>query len=338
MKLITFAVPCYNSAAYMDHCIESLLIAGDAAEILIINDGSAKDNTAEKADEYEKKYPHICRAIHKENGGHGDAVSTGIHHATGLYFKVVDSDDWLDADSLKQLIKAIKEQIEKDILPDLILTNYVYERVLEDKRHSNSFRRILPAGRIFSWNEMNKFNQTHYLTMHTMTYRTEILIRSDIQFPKHTFYVDNLYAYLPLDIVERLYYIDCDMYRYYIGREDQSVNESIMIKRLDQQLRVTKILIDSQKPHMARHKYQKKYILHFLLSMMMVSSIFCLLSGKEGVPKRDEIWQYLQTNDPESYRTLRRTLLGVALNCKSQVACRFDIMVYRLMQKIYKFN
>ena len=97
-KTITFAVPCYNSAAYMDTCIESLLSCGDDIEILIIDDGSTKDDTREKADAWQQRHPGIIRAIHKENGGHGSGVNTGIREATGRYFKVVDSDDWLDAD------------------------------------------------------------------------------------------------------------------------------------------------------------------------------------------------------------------------------------------------
>ena len=92
MKLLTFAIPCYNSEAYMEKCIESLLPGGDDVEILIVDDGS-HDRTAEIADAYEKKYLGIIRAIHQENGGHGEAVNTGIRNATGLYFKVVDSDD-----------------------------------------------------------------------------------------------------------------------------------------------------------------------------------------------------------------------------------------------------
>ena len=44
-KLITFAVPCYNSAAYMRHCIETLLSAGEQAEIILVDDGSVKDDT-----------------------------------------------------------------------------------------------------------------------------------------------------------------------------------------------------------------------------------------------------------------------------------------------------
>ena len=99
MKLLSIAVPCYNSAAYMEHCIESLLKGGEEVEIIIVDDGSTKDNTAEIADRYAKQYPSIIKAVHQENGGHGEAVNTGLKNATGLYFKVVDSDDWVDEES-----------------------------------------------------------------------------------------------------------------------------------------------------------------------------------------------------------------------------------------------
>ena len=89
MKTISFAVPCYNSAAYMDTCIESILKCGDDIEILIVDDGSTKDDTAAKADAWQERHPGLIRAIHKENGGHGSAVNMGLANATGRYFKAV---------------------------------------------------------------------------------------------------------------------------------------------------------------------------------------------------------------------------------------------------------
>ena len=91
MKLITFTVPCYNSAAYMDRCVETLLPAGEEAEIILVDDGS-KDDTGKIADAYAEKYPNIVKVIHQENSGHGEGVNQGIRNASGMYFKVVDSE------------------------------------------------------------------------------------------------------------------------------------------------------------------------------------------------------------------------------------------------------
>ena len=90
MKLLSIAIPCYNSESYMEKCIDSLLAGGEDVEILVVNDGSS-DRTAEIADSYERKYPTIVKAIHQENGGHGEAVNAGIRNATGLYFKGQDT-------------------------------------------------------------------------------------------------------------------------------------------------------------------------------------------------------------------------------------------------------
>src|SRR5699024_7661930 len=123
MKLITFTVPCYNSAAYMEHCIQTLLPAGEEAEIILVDDGSS-DETGAIADTWAEKYPTIIRAIHQENGGHGEGVNQGIRNASGLYFKVVDSDDWLDAEALQKVMAKLREFAAMETPVDLLLCNY----------------------------------------------------------------------------------------------------------------------------------------------------------------------------------------------------------------------
>ena len=108
MKYITFAVPCYNSQDYMRRCVDSLLAGGRDVEIILINDGSS-DDTGRIADEYQLRYPDIVRAVHKPNGGHGSGVNKGLELARGLYYKVVDSDDWLDAGAYRMLLGRIRE-------------------------------------------------------------------------------------------------------------------------------------------------------------------------------------------------------------------------------------
>mgnify|MGYP000701074461 CR=1 FL=1 len=127
MKLLTVAIPCYNSQEYMKHAIESALVGGEDIEILIVDDGS-KDDTAKIADEFEAQYPGIIRAIHQENGGHGEAVNAGLRNAKGLYYKVLDSDDWLDRDALLRVMDQLRQMVKEGNMVDMFLANYVYEK------------------------------------------------------------------------------------------------------------------------------------------------------------------------------------------------------------------
>ena len=243
MKYISFAIPCYNSAAYMDRAVESILKGGEDIEIIIVNDGS-KDDTSKIAHEYEEKYPTIIHAVDKENGGHGDAVNVGLDHAEGKYFKVVDSDDWVDEEALYKILDVLKKFEEEEKQVDMLLANYVYEKEGMEHKKVIEYKNVLPQEEIFGWNDVKHFHLGQYILMHSVIYRTDFLKLCQLRLPKHTFYVDNIYVYYPLPHVRKMYYMDVDFYRYYIGREDQSVNEKVMISRVDQQIFVTKSMID----------------------------------------------------------------------------------------------
>ena len=126
MKLLSITVPCYNSEQYMRKCIDSLLPGGEDVEIIIVDDGS-HDKTAQIADEYAKEYPSIVKVIHKENGGHGSGVNAGLENATGLYFKVVDSDDWVLDTAYRKILDTLTELTESGDILDTMISNYVYE-------------------------------------------------------------------------------------------------------------------------------------------------------------------------------------------------------------------
>lgn len=102
--------------------------------------------------------------------------------------------------------------------------------------------RHFQGGSFFSWKEIGKFQTGHYLLMHAVIYRTSLLKGINLTLPKHTFYVDNIYVYKPFPYVRVMYYLDVDFYMYYTGREDQSVNQQVMMKRIDQQDRVNRII------------------------------------------------------------------------------------------------
>lgn len=339
MKTISFAIPCYNSAAYMDKCIESILACGDDIEILIVNDGSVKDNTAEKADEWEQRHPDIIKAIHKENGGHGSAVNAGLANATARYFKVVDSDDWLDPEAMKPIMKYLRLQMELKDPTDLVIANYVYEKVHEGTSVSMRYKNVFPVGREFGWDEVGHFNQSQYLLMHSAIYRTELLRDMGLQLPHHCFYVDNIFVYEPLPHVQSMIYFDEDMYRYFIGREDQSVNEKVMMGRIDQQLRVTRTMIDAVDIMAIEEKPLRQYMENYLAMMMCICSVFLRMRNTpEDEQKRQEIWDYLREANPALYKRISRHLISVGTNIPTELGRRAGLGGYHIAQKIFKFN
>ena len=307
-KLITFAVPCYNSAAYMDHCVRTLLTGGDDIEIILVDDGSTKDDTPAICDRYQAEYPDIVRAIHQENGGHGEGVNQGLRHAQGMYYKVVDSDDWLDEAALKAVLDKLRAFAGAEQPLDLFIANYVYEHVEDNTQKVMKYTNVFPEGRVFTWNEIGRFRPSQYLLMHSVIYRTEMLRACRLELPKHTFYVDNIFVYQPLPAVKSIYYMDVDLYRYFIGRADQSVNEKVMVTRVDQQVRVTKLMIDS---HNLKQLYQTqrklaRYMTSYLSMMMTISSIFLIIDGSPAaLGKKTELWEYLRTSNPELYHKLK---------------------------------
>lgn len=340
MKLITFGVPCYNSAAYMDKCIKSLLVAGEEAEIILIDDGS-KDETPAIADRWAREYPDIIRVIHQPNGGHGEGVNQGLANASGLYYKVVDSDDWLDKDSLLAVMAKLRRIAAMKKPLDMIICNYVYEHVEDNTRKVIRYKNVFPVNRPFTWRHTRPFLPGQFLLMHSVIYRTQLLRDCGLKLPKHTFYVDNVFVYQPLPWVESMIYYDLDLYRYFIGRADQSVNEKVMMGRMDQQLRVTKIMVDS--PDLfalpPEQKRLKNYMKQYLAMMVTICSVFLMLEGsEESLKKREELWNYIQEKDQRLYDMLRHTLTCAATNLPGAGGRKLGIAAYRLSQKLFKFN
>lgn len=338
MKLLTAAVPCYNSAEYMRRAIETLLTGGKDIEIIIVNDGS-KDDTEKIGLEYQEKYPDIVRVISQENGGHGEAVNTGLANATGLYFKVLDSDDWVNEEALGQVIEKLKELIADGNSPDLFLTNYVYEKVGAKRKKVINYNWALPKNEIFTWDDIMHFRQSQNILMHSTIYRTKLLKDCGIKLPKHTFYVDNIFVYQPLPYVKTMYYMDVNLYRYFIGREDQSVNEKVMIRRIDQQLRVTKIMIESHNLMQIKSKKLRNYMIKYLSMMMAICSVFLIKEGSdESIAKKEELWNYLKNYDRWLYKKIKSHILGRSMNLPGKFGRRVVEVGYAITRKIYGFN
>ena len=338
MKYISFAIPCYNSQDYMAHAIESILPGGEDVEIIIVNDGS-KDRTSEIAHEYMEKYPTIVKVVDKENGGHGDAVNSGLTYATGKYFKVVDSDDWVDEDALHKILEVLRHMEEDAMELDMLIANYVYEKVGAAHKKVIHYRNVLPQDEIFRWDDMGHFHLDQYILMHSVIYRTDMLKLIQLHLPKHTFYVDNIYVYYPLPHVRKIYYMDVDFYRYFIGREDQSVNEKVMISRIDQQINVNKIMVDEFDLWKIPNRKLRHYMFNYLEIITVISTIMLIRSGtEENLLKKRELWKYIKDHDIRLFHHLRAGIMGNAMNLPGKGGRKISVAAYRLSQKVVGFN
>ncbi len=338
MKIVSFAIPSYNSEAYMSKCVESLLPGGEDVEIIIVDDGST-DRTAEIADKYAERYPTIVKAVHQENGGHGSAVNAGLANASGVYFKVVDSDDWVDAKAYAKVLDTLRHLVRDGNAVDMLLTNYVYEKVDERKRRRMSYSLLFPQESVITWADMKHNIKGFPILMHSVTYRTQMLRDCGLELPKHTFYVDNLFVYEPLPAVRTFYYLNVDFYRYYIGRDGQSVAEKTMIKRLDQQFAVNRRMITAIDIWAVKDKHLRKYLLNYLEIITVVSTSLAYVSkDPEKIAGARAIWEEIKNNNPKTYRKLRWGVLGNSMNLPGPAGRYISVRGYRVAQKVMKFN
>ena len=336
MKLLTITVPSYNSQDYLENCIESLIPGGDRVEVIIIDDGS-KDATGAIADRYAAQYPNIVRVIHQENGGHGEGINQGLRHATGKYFKVVDSDDTMSGD-FQEFLDTL-EQCDKAGGVDLLVTNYYYVHSDGIGDRSINYSNVLPEGKIFGWEDTRPFQIHQLLTIHSCTFRTEAMRQWGTELPKHTFYEDNLMVYLTLPHIRKMYYLNRDLYRYAIGRADQSVQESAMKKRYTHQILVTERcftschLDDIQSPRL------KKYMKHEMFMMFGISTIFTRLNkSAETDAALARMWDNCRAFDEKwaNHFRKRTPLLFISLNGK--FGQNFSCFVYHMANRVVRFN
>ncbi len=338
-KTLTVVVPSYNSQDYLHRCLDTLLPGAPDLEVIVVDDGS-RDATAEIAAGYAERFPGRVRVISQANAGHGGAVNTGVAAATGRFVKVVDSDDWVEPGAFARLLETLRTDAA-DV--DMVVSNFVYEKVDRRRKKAVRYRDVLPRDREFGWDEVGVFGKSQYILMHSLVYRTGLLRECGLRLPEHTFYVDNLYAYVPLAHVRRMYYLDVDLYRYFIGRADQSVAEDVMISRVDQQLRINRMMIDHAATVRRRPGASPalcRYLLHYAEIVSAVSSVLLVRAGTpEALALKDRFWNDLRRDDPWLFRRLRhRSVLGQIANLPGRPGRGVSVLAYRAAQWAVGFN
>lgn len=306
-KILTVVVPTYNAEKYLRDNLESFAVPElmQDIEILIINDGST-DHSLEIAEEYSKRYPDTYRVISKENGGHGSGINCGMEHAHGIYFKVIDADDWVEKDAFIRLVKTLKTS-DADIVYSGFL--WAYDNGEADK---TKFRTKAEIEFPFEGVEYQKTYQFDdiaerlYMKMHNMSIRTEILRKYRIRVDEHCYYVDTEYILYPIPYVKTISFVDAFVYYYRLGREGQSVELEKMQKNEQNYNKVISSLLrfynnlGSQIPCSEK----KKSYIAAIIARVIAGKVKIMLSFPTSAEKKEELVRfdhYIRQNYPEIY-------------------------------------
>jgi len=337
-KLITFCVPSYNSAPYLHYALDSLIVGGEDIEVLIIDDGST-DTTLQIAKDYENRYPYIFKAIHEENRGHGGAINNALSQAKGVYFKVLDSDDWVNEQALVNMLDFIKSNKDET---DLFLTDYVYFQGRENKGKTIRFNRYIKPNIITSFNNVKTFNIRDNITLHSATYKTSVLKESKVILPMHMSYEDNYFVYAPLHLVNKVTYLgNAPLYQYLIGRPGQSMENNTMIRKWKDFVDCGKLIFSSCDimPY-----YKKNFGLYRILKHQLVINIafvplFIQLNGsKEAKEALKDFWVYCKSINPKQYHMVKKNYKVFSLSLPGKPGERTVKFWYWAAHKVIKFN
>lgn len=234
-KVLSISIAAYNAEKYLDKCLKSLLETKvkDALEVMIVNDGS-KDHTLSIANKYQKEYPEIIKVIDKKNGGHGSTINASVKAATGKYYKILDSDDWVDKNGLEKLVRFLENNSV-----DLVLNPF--HEVHIDTGIKNlvvPYHKNQKIGEIMDLSKDTNFD----IKMHSMTFKTDVIKAMGPIIDENCFYVDAEYTCYALAYAKNYVCLDFSVYQYMLGSNEQSMNITKMIERRDQHLRVVKSL------------------------------------------------------------------------------------------------
>ncbi|MBR6966817.1 MAG: glycosyltransferase [Clostridia bacterium] len=337
-KLLTCVVPCYNSAAYMEKAVDSLLAGGEEMDILIVNDGST-DETGAIADRLAEEHPSVVRVHHQENGGHGSALNYGMAHAKGIYFKVLDSDDRLSKEHLPGLMELLRQHSAPENQADLVFHDYVYDWTEKENVFRISYFGQVKAGQLRTWDQSRRFHIWNQFVIHSLIYRTQILQDMHYTLPEHTFYEDNLYVYQPMAHTRRILYYHAPLYGYYVRRSDQSVNEQNTMKRMDQLMKVATMQATTYRMEELNRlpKHLRGYMINNCCGQLFNICALQFIEDSERSHRMNrELWQTIRDFDPELYRRIRRNPLGRVTCLPGRAGERFLVFLYRFGRKMIR--
>lgn len=328
-KILTISIAAYNAENDISRCLTSLINSGvlEKLDVVVVNDGS-KDQTSKIVKEYVEKYKDSIRLIDKENGGHGSTINSSIKVAEGKYYKILDSDDWVDSDNLAKLVCYLESNNV-----DLVLNPY-HEVLYSD--HSAKKMIEMERGQLeyeIKY-DIKKLSEKCVLYMHSLTFKTDIIKKMGSIIDEHCFYVDMEYSIFPMLYVKDFVYLDYSVYQYLLGSQTQSMNMQNMIKRRDQHLKVIKRLIKFYNHYESNFSINIKNIIRLRIKYAVYQQykIYFSMSEKSALTEIKKFDSWLKKENLDLYSGVDGRFMKI-INFNRKTNYMFFILTVKILKK-----
>ncbi len=232
-KILSVVVPAYNVSEYLERCVASVMSArgADRIETIIVNDGS-KDDTPDRARSLTERFgADNVVIIDKENGGHGSAVNAGIGRARGKYVRILDGDDYVNTPDLERLVALLEEQSA-----DVVLTDYSEDHAESGELTPRRYYEKMTPGVTYDFDGLCK-GDTAFSDwgpiLATANCRLDIL-KGRFCLTEHSSYTDMEFDAYSVKDAKTIVYYPLDVYRYFVGREGQSISRDSYMRNFGQ--------------------------------------------------------------------------------------------------------
>lgn len=233
-KILSVSVAAYNLESMIRQCLDSFIRPEilEKVEVLVTDDGS-KDQTREIVAAYEKKYPGSFKLIVQKNAGPGSTVNSGLAHATGKYFRMVDGDDWVNANEMEAYLTYLEEHDT-----DMVCTSYC----CVDHETGEKRLEMLKTDMMDREIQFEQVAKDLFLAMHNVTYKTSILKENNIRLD-NGFYTDLEYLLFPTPYIHTVVFLSQTIYMYRVSLSTQSMNIKSLQKNVQMHRNVLEHLL-----------------------------------------------------------------------------------------------
>jgi hypothetical protein len=309
--ILTVAVPLFDLEGCIDRCLDSLthpdgpLPARDV-EILVVDDGSS-DASAEVAAAYEDHHPRL-KVLRKENGGQGSVIDHARSHATGIYFFVIDGDDEVVPDTFRRVVALLRWLDDRGTRLDALFLDRLFLDETTGATRRQRFHKVLPVNRTFGWQEIGRFGRFENLSLGSIVYRLGLLDECGLKLPRHAFFTDCIYTFVPLAHSRMLFHMPLPLLVYHKGREGQATSLEVALQRSNDRIPVIRAMaaaLDGLPD--GTPKKLERYLANTLSAFLLVSlGMFSLSDQDDRERKKTELIGWIRRN----HRRIHRRVSG----------------------------